>query len=213
MSTVAFTASTVRSSPSDSVPWASTRTSGSTGDAFNEAVAFVSPYRNARRTVIPGIRAASDWAVSPGKSSRLMGENPSGLTVSSCTSFPVATPKTPIWLAAPSTPNKPTDCSKGSGPVATCDRTSRANGRDCGGLNVTRSLRVSGSNRHSEMRDCLGGTAAPVAESTVTVAAAGSITSVMVAPAGTFKISSPSSPCAGRIATRCAPSITPADGT
>lgn len=42
MSTVAFTASTARSSPSESVSCDSTRTSGSTSEAFSTAVAFTS---------------------------------------------------------------------------------------------------------------------------------------------------------------------------
>ena len=42
MLTVALAARTVRSSPSERVSWVSTRTSGSTAEAFREAVAFVS---------------------------------------------------------------------------------------------------------------------------------------------------------------------------
>ena len=42
MLTVALAASTVRSSPSERVSWVSTRTSGSTAEAFKEAVALVS---------------------------------------------------------------------------------------------------------------------------------------------------------------------------
>ena len=125
-----------------------------------------------------------------------MGEKASALTVSSWTSLPVAMPSRPICPAALSTATSPTECSKGSGPVATWERTSRAKGRDCGGLSVTRSLRVSGSKRHSETRE----TEAPFRAS----AAAGlpePITSVMVVPAGTSRISSPSSPCAGRMET------------
>ena len=64
----------------------------------------------------------------PGKSSRLMGEKGSALTVSSWTSLPVATPSRPICPAALSTATSPTECSKGSGPVATWERTSRRKG-------------------------------------------------------------------------------------
>src|SRR5437879_5092840 len=82
-----------------------------------------------------------------------MGEKPSASTLSSCTSLPVAMPSRPIWPAASSTETNPTDCSNGSGPVATCERTTNANGRDCGGFRLTRSLRVSGSKRQSEMSE------------------------------------------------------------
>ena len=126
-----------------------------------------------------------------------MGESGSALTVSSWTSLPVATPSKPIWPAALSTAIRPTDCSKGSGPVATCDRTSSAKGRDCGGLSVTRSLRVSGSKRQSETSEA----AAAFCASAGAASRPASITSVMVAPAGTSKTSSLSSPCAGRMET------------
>src|SRR5437867_10926617 len=82
-----------------------------------------------------------------------MEENASAVTLSSCTSLPVARPREPNWPAALVTPSKPTDCSNGSGPVATCERTRNVNGRDCAGLRLTRSLRVSGSKRQREMRE------------------------------------------------------------
>ena len=144
----------------------------------------------------PGICGWSADATFAGKSSRLMGEKVSALTVSSWTSLPVAMPSRPICPAAFSTASSPTECSKGSGPVATCERTSSAKGRDCGGLSVTRSLRVSGSKRHSETREA----EAPFAVSAA-AGLAGSSTSVMVAPAGTSRTNSLSSPWAGRMET------------
>ena len=197
MSTVAFAASTMRSSPSESVSWVSTRTSGSTADAFREAPDFASAYRKARRTVSPGICAWRNCATAPGKSSRLIGENASAFTVSSWTSLPVATPSRPICPEALSTDTSPIDCSTGSGPVATCERIRSANGRDCGGLRFTRSFRVSGSNRHNDTIAGLAFKASPVAGSTPPVVADGSRTSVTVAPPGTSKISSLNSPWAG----------------
>ena len=40
--------------------------------------------------------------------------------------------------------SSPPTCSNGSVPVATCERMTSVNGRDCAGFNVTRSFRVSG---------------------------------------------------------------------
>jgi hypothetical protein len=92
--------------------------------------------------------------------------------------------------------SKPAVCSNGSGPAATCDRTTKAKGRDCGGFSVTRSFLASGSNRQSATSE----------EAGLFVALAGMIrsasrTSVIVAPAGTSKVSSLNSPWAGRTCT------------
>jgi hypothetical protein len=116
-----------------------------------------------------------------------MAENASALTLSSCTSFPVATPSRPICPAALSTDTIPTDCSIGSGPVATWERMRRAKGRDCGGFRFTRSFRVSGSNRHNDTIAGIAFKTSPVAGSTPPTKAAGSITSVTVAPRGTSR--------------------------
>ena len=84
--------------------------------------------------VSPGIALRAAFATLAGKSSRLMGEK--RCRRSRCPvalRSPVATPSRPICPAALPR-NQPTDCSKGSGPVATCERTTSVNGRDCGGF-------------------------------------------------------------------------------
>ena len=73
-----------------------------------------------------------------------------------------------------------------------------ANGRDCAGFSVTRNFRVSGSNRQSETSGLRIGRL-PIAD--LSLRPASSVTSVMVAPAGTSKTSSLNSPWAGRMET------------
>lgn len=77
--------------------------------------------------------------------------------------------------------------------AANWDFTWTANGFDCAGLRVTRSRRVSGSNRQND--------------------SAGDVTSVIVAPVGTSNTRVWGWPWAGRIAASCQPSTTPGPGT
>src|SRR6185503_20031974 len=122
-----------------------------------------------------------------------MGVKESAVTLSSCTSEPVATASAPTWPAAWFTLSNPTDCSKGRGPAATCERTNKVNGRENGGFSVTRSLRVFGSKRQTETKELdVPGALAFLASAGATTGA-GSSTSVMVAPPGTSKVSSATS--------------------
>jgi hypothetical protein len=143
----------------------------------------------------------------------LIGEKAGAVTLSSCTSGPVATPTNPSCPAAFVTRSNPTVCSKGRGPVAICERTTSVNGRDCAGLRLTRSWRVSGSKRQRETMEFEAPGAFGFLAPTDKPARAGSSTSVMVAPPGTSNINSLNSPWAGCTCTWCAPSITPAPGT